>query len=406
MEDRPYIVSWNLTRRCNLLCPHCYIDADRGSPEELTREEAMFVIDELSYLNNRLMLVLSGGEPMLREDIYDIVRYSTQAGFITVMGSNGTLLTEDNLSALKEAGLKGLGVSIDAPEPGGHDSFRGLAGAWELSVEALRTARGLGLETQMDVTLTDRNWQDTDGFIELGAALGAKAVNFFFLVCTGRAMGTDISTGHYEEALRRIAKSTMKERRLMVRARCAPHIYRVLHQEGFSIPEGTRGCLAGRAYIRIDPEGNVTPCPYMPVVAGNVKDTSLAAIWEGAPEFRLMRDGAYRGRCGDCEYAGICGGCRARALSDRGDMMDEDPLCTYEPEGRDCVTPDEDFRSELRWEEDARERIKKVPVFMKGMVIRVIETKARERGIDVISSEFMDEIKTRGYHGMHGKKKA
>jgi radical SAM protein with 4Fe4S-binding SPASM domain len=258
----------------------------------------------------------------------------------------------------------------------------------------------------MDVTLTDRNWQDTDGFIELGATLGAKAVNFFFLVCTGRAMGTDISTGHYEEALKRIAKSTMKERRLMVRARCAPHIYRVLHQEGFSIPEGTRGCLAGRAYIRIDPEGNVTPCPYMPVVTGNVKDTSLAAIWERAPEFRLMREGAYRGRCGDCEYAGICGGCRARALSDRGDMMDEDPLCTYKPEGKDCVTPDEDFRSELRWEEDAKERIKKVPVFMKGMVIRVIETKARERGIDVISSEFMDEIKTRGYHGMHGRKKA
>jgi radical SAM protein with 4Fe4S-binding SPASM domain len=404
MEDRPYIVSWNLTRRCNLLCPHCYIDANKGGPEELTREEALFVIDELSYLNSKLMLVLSGGEPMLREDILDIVEYSTQAGFITVMGSNGTLLTEGNISALKEAGLKGLGVSIDGARPEGHDSFRGLAGAWELSVGALRKARGLGLETQMDVTLTDRNWEDMEGFIELGAALGAKAVNFFFLVCTGRAMGTDISTGHYEEALRRIAKSTMTERRLMVRARCAPHIYRVLHEEGFSIPEGTRGCLAGRAYIRIDPEGNVTPCPYMPVVAGNVRKTSLAAIWEESPEFRLMREGTYRGRCGECEYTGICGGCRARALSDTGDIMGEDPLCSYAPEGRGCVKLDDDFQSELRWEGNAKERIKKVPVFMKGMVIRVIETRARQEGIDVISSEFIDSIKTRGYPGMHGKK--
>lgn len=404
-EYKPYLVSWNLTKRCNLSCPHCYIDARPEVSGELTTDEAKLVIDELSYLNPRLMLVLSGGEPMLREDIFDLVEYATEAGFIAVMGSNGTLLIRENLKMLKEAGLKGLGISIDSVHGSGHDSFRGLAGAWEMSISALRSARDIGIETQMDVTLTDRNFSEIDAFVDLGASLSVKAVNFFFLVCTGRAMETDISGFNYEAALKKIAETSRREKRLMVRARCAPHIYRLLHLEGYAIPGGTRGCLAGRHYMRIDPEGNVTPCPYMPTRVGNVRETSLTSIWEGAAYLKLLRDGNYKGRCGICEYDEVCGGCRARALMEKGDLMEEDPLCTYEPEGRKRVGLGDSFTSDLQWDEKAKERMAKVPLFMKGMIIKMIEAGARERSIGLITVELIDELKEQRGSGIHGKHK-
>ena len=403
MEFRPYLVSWNLTKKCNLSCPHCYIDSSntadfdmKGTKNpELTTGEARFVIDELFRLNSYLMLVLSGGEPVLRSDIFEIVEYASRRGFITVMGSNGTLLTEQNLKGLKQAGLRGLGVSIDSTRAQSHDSFRGLEGGWERSTGAIRSARALGIEVQMDVTLTDRNVDEIEGFVDLGFSLSAKAVNFFFLVCTGRAMKTEITTSNYELALRRIAKFSSREKRLMVRARCAPHVYRLLHEEGVDIPEGTRGCLAGRHYLRIDPEGNVTPCPYMPVKVGNLKETSLEKIWEESPQLRQLREGTYGGRCGLCEYAEICGGCRARAFVEKDDLMDEDPLCSYTPSGRKKCDRAGGFHQELQWDEKAKERMNGIPPFMKGMIVRMIEAKAKERGMGFITSEFIDELKNR-----------
>jgi len=405
-EFRPYIVSWNLTKRCNLSCPHCYIDsvARLEAPQsELSTDEAKLVIDELSYINDRLILVLSGGEPLLRRDIYEIIEYASQGGFIPVLGTNGVLLTRENVRLLKEAGLKGAGVSIDSVDPQEHDSFRGLKGAWELSVSGLRYAKEAGIETQIDVTLTDRNWQEIDRFIEFGAGLGVKAVNFFFLVCTGRAMKTDISTDNYELCLQHLSKKVFSEKRLMVRARCAPHIYRVLYDDGYSIPPGTRGCLAGRSYMRIDPEGNVTPCPYMSVNVGNIRESSLSDLWEGSEVFRIMREGRYKGRCGLCEYTEICGGCRARAVINKGDIMEEDSLCKYIPSGREKVFIEQKVSSDLQWDEEAKERIKNVPAFMQGMIVRLIETKAKEKGVSKITSEFIDELKRLGYS--HGYKK-
>lgn len=403
IENRPYIVSWNLTKRCNLLCPHCYLDcaSDNGEPE-LSRKEANFVMDGLSCLNSRLMLVLSGGEPLLREDIFEIVEYASKEGFITVLGSNGTLLTGENIRMLRDAGLKGIGVSIDSPRPSYHDSFRGLEGAWELSVNALIQAREEGIETQIDVSLTDANCGDVEDFVEFGAEMGARAVNFFFLVCTGRAMKTDISTSSYETALRRIARISSGERRLMVRARCAPHIYRILYEGGVSIPGGTRGCLAGRHYMRIDPAGNVTPCPYMSVTVGNIREQSLTAIWEESPYLKALREGKYGGRCGLCEYAEICGGCRARAMAEKGSFMEEDSLCSYVPSGGKEIRLEETFKSDLKWDENAKARILKVPFFMQGMIIGMVESVARKRGMEFITPELIDELKARGYGRGHG----
>lgn len=405
-DYRPYIVSWNLTKRCNLLCPHCYIDSTvrlNENNSELSAGEARHVIDELSSLNETLMLVLSGGEPLLRRDICDLVEYASSTGFITVLGSNGVLLTKEKVRFLKEAGLKGVGVSIDSVNPEEHDRFRGLDGAWDLSVSGLRYAKESGIETQMDITLTDRNCHEIDRFIEFGAGLGVKAVNFFFLICTGRAMKSEISTNNYEAALRHVAKRSFKEKRLMVRARCAPHIYRILYEDGYSIPPGTRGCLAGRSYMRIDPEGNITPCPYMDVKVGNIRESPLREIWEESHHLRLLREGDYKGRCGLCEYTEICGGCRARAYVNKRDIMEEDSLCTYTPSGKGKVTIEMKKDSDLKWEEKAKQRIKNVPTFMQNMVVRMIESKAKEGGVDYITSEFIDELKSVGFY--HGYKK-
>ncbi len=398
LENRPYIVSWNLTRRCNLLCPHCYIDAVPDSAEELTTEEAMLVIDELTYLNHNLMLILTGGEPMLRRDIFEIVSYASESGFITVMGSNGTVLDRNGITALREAGLKGIGISIDSSRKEYHDAFRGLEGAWDASVEALRHASEKGIETQIDTTLTDRNIDEIDSIVQLGVSLGVKAVNFFFLVCTGRAMETEISTENYEKALRKILKLYDSERRLMIRVRCAPHIYRMLYESDSGLYKGSRGCLAGRHYMRIDPVGNVTPCPYMDLRLGSVKESSLIDIWEKSSELGLLRLSKYGGRCGICEYREICGGCRARAYVETGDLLGEDSLCSHVPGEDAVVRPEESLKSSLKWEHSAAERIKRIPAFMRGKIIEMLESKALERGMKVITSELIDEFKGYGHH--------
>ncbi len=409
-DYKPYIVSWNLTGQCNLFCPHCYMDARERAAGELTTQEAKGVIDGLHRLNPNIMLVLTGGEPMLRDDIYELVEYSADHGFITVMGSNGTLLTKDNLKRLKNAGLKGLGISIDSVSPTYHDSFRLYYGAWNLSTEALKFGREVDLQTQVDVTVTDRNYNDIEEFVEMAIRLGAKAVNFFFLVCTGRARKEFISTENYETVLRKIASISDTEKRIMVRARCAPHIYRILHEDNVHIPQGTRGCLAGRLYMRVDPVGNVTACPYMPDTLGNVKDRSIVDIWTDSQKLTLLRDGQYKGRCGRCEYTEICGGCRARALAQYGDFMEEDSLCLYEPAGKDRVTGkdkvelDGNFQGSIAWDDAAKARMKRTPAFMKNMIIGLIEKKAKEMGVTLITSEFVDEIKSKDYSRIHEKK--
>lgn len=332
LGKQAHVVFWNLTKRCNLSCPHCAVGSaaestDGSSQAELSCREARFVIDELSYLNKKLTLVLSGGEPMLREDICDIVESASQAGFTTVLDSNGTLLSRRTLLSLKDAGLRGVGVTISALDPVYHDAFTGLKGAWERAVSALREAREIGLETIMEVSVTEENWIGIRGFVDIAAVLGAASADFFFLACPGAGMKTAISTASGDQALRLIAEISTTEKRLRVRARCVPHITRIFQESGRPLPPGATGCMAGRQYIRIDAVGNVTPCPFMSLRLGNVREISLSEIWENSPWLGLIRDAVYTGRCGDCSYADICGGCRARALAIGGVLMGEDSIC-------------------------------------------------------------------------------
>ncbi|HEY4707846.1 MAG TPA: radical SAM protein [Thermodesulfobacteriota bacterium] len=394
----PFLVSWNLTRRCNLLCAHCYLDAgELAGPDAVSTEEAYRIIDEIAGLSPGAMLVLTGGEPLLRPDIYEIARRASSSGLSPVIGTNGTMLTEEVIKRLAGAGAQGFGVSLDSLSPRIHDRIRGMEGAWKKTVTAIDALSSSGSPFQLQLTVTRDNREEMGPFIDFATDIGAKAANFFFLVCTGRGQkATDLTPLEYESALDLIARKEKEyEGRIMVRARCAPHLVRVA---GLSNPESTllkgatSGCIAGRGYLRISPEGFVTPCPYIPVgpSSPNLKETRLREIWERGSEFAALRAPAYQGRCSRCEYAESCGGCRARAFASTGDLMAEDPWCLHEPKGKPVSVA-----TAPAWSTEAEERLKNIPPFIRPMVKKGLERYASTKGISTITPELMTELRSK-----------
>jgi len=400
MDFTPYLISWNITRRCNLRCSHCYLNASELAGEgELSTQEALRVIDEIASLNPHTMLILTGGEPLLREDVFELARYSSNRGLTVVIGTNGTTLDEGIVARMLEAGVKGVGISLDSAEPIYHDRFRGLPGAWERTDRGVDILRRQGLEFQIQVTVTKGNLQEIPHVIEYACQRGAKAANIFFLVCTGRGQEmTDITPSQYEEVLRYIVKAEKDyEGRMMVRARCAPHFLRVaqgINPESSVLKGATSGCIAGTHYLRITPEGDVTPCPYMPVKVGNVRDKGLSEIWWGSEVFHVLRNPKFNGKCKDCEFNDICGGCRARAYAETGDIMGEDPWCEYEPGVRG-----KDDTIQIQWTEEALERLERVPAFLRGMVRKGVEGYARRKGLKEVTPDLMAGLRKRAQGG-------
>ncbi|MFQ5735580.1 MAG: radical SAM protein [Thermodesulfobacteriota bacterium] len=397
----PFLVSWNITRRCNLGCGHCYLDstelAGRG---EATTGQALSYIDEIASVNPHAMLILTGGEPLLRPDIFELSSHAASRGLTVVLGTNGTLLDAGCVERLKESRVSGVGVSLDAASPGLHDSFRGLAGAWDATMKGIDALRDGTLDFQVQLTVTGRNKGEIPGIIRLARDKGARAVNIFFLVCTGRGSRmTDLTPSEYESILVLLAEAEEEHKEeIMVRARCAPHFLRVVEQrgQGGSLLRGaTSGCIAGRGYMRVSPEGFVTPCPYIPVAEGSPRlgETGLREICREDPVFRSMNTPVLKGRCGECEFDEVCGGCRARALATSGDLMGEDTWCEYTPQKKKGTAEMGD--KELVWEDSALENLKKVPVFVRPMVKKGIEKYARSNGIERITPEIMEEIRAK-----------
>ncbi len=401
VTERPSVVSWNVTAACNLACPHCYLDAGRRRDSELSTAEAMRVIDELGDAGTEL-LILTGGEPLLRADVFDLVQRAAAQGMVVVVGSNGVLLDEDVARELVRAGARGVGLSIDSTDPAKHDAFRGVAGAWKHTMGAIDACRAAGLEIVVQTTLTPWNLPELDRLVALARSKGAVAFNAYYLVCTGRGDDlTDLGPEQYQasiEALVDAQKTMLGE--IMLRAKCAPHATRIASERGVPLA-GSTGCIAGRSYLRIGPEGEVTPCPYMPDVIGNVRETSLATLWSAAPLLGRLRARELGGRCGRCEYADVCGGCRARALAASGDAYGEDPWCTYEPSPgarRDQVP--------VTWTPEARARLERVPGFIRERLAHGLEAHARARGMTTVTPELMAEIRRNmGGHPFGGSAK-
>ncbi len=444
-----YSVSWNLTQRCNLECAHCYLSAHAGADPrgELTTGECRRVIGEIARVNPHVFLILTGGEPLLRRDLWEIAAHAAGQGFTTVLGTNGVLLREREAKLMRAHGVLGASLSLDSTDERKHDAFRRLPGAWRGAVRATRVLADAGLDFSLHMSVTDWNVGEVPAMIDLAKELGARVLNFFFLVRTGRGRDlADIDAAGYERILTYLARvqgvgqgppawvQRMLGRApasgpapagrapafedpwsvpvgradgLLIRAKCAPHFRRIIWQLDPQSPllqnYAHGSCPAGKYYCRITPEGDVTPCPYMPVAAGNLRRASFDELWARAPVFADLREPRLGGRCGACEFAKICGGCRCRAYATHGDYLAEDPACAYRPGahgGRVIELPATltfglPVDCELEWEAAARERLQAIPSFARGMVVKAVEAYARARGQRVVTPALLADVRAR-----------
>lgn len=384
----PSLISWNLTKKCNLRCPHCYLEAGKKAEYELSTEECFALVDEMKQLGTE-MLILTGGEPLLRKDIFDLSQYASAQGMWVVMGTNGVLVTEKTAQKMIECGVKGVAISLDSIEAENHNQFRGGPNSWEYSVRALKICRAAGLQVLVQTTVMESNYEEIPQLIDFTRELGAWSFNLYFLVQTGRGQQmNDLSPQRTHAMLENLAELQDRCRPMLVRSKCAPQFKQIAYQMGKGGLE-SGGCMAGVEYCRITPEGNVTPCPYMTVIAGNVLERSFTEIWQTSPVFRELRDlHQLKGRCGRCEFKELCGGCRCRAYAASGDYLQEDPACTYQPDGNGRL-----LRAEgIVWAEAARARLERIPIaFIRNKVQKGVEAYAQRRGKTRITAEVMNE---------------
>ncbi|MBU4229213.1 MAG: radical SAM protein [Proteobacteria bacterium] len=348
MEFEPKWIAWEITRRCNLKCVHCRSSSGleaTGHPD-FTLAEARRVLDDIaSYA--KPVVVLSGGEPLLRPDVFEIATYGTGLGLRMCLATNGTLVTREICDKIKGAGIKMVSLSLDGASAEVHDNFRNQPGAFAGTLNAAKLFKENGIQFLINSSFTKRNQEEIPKIYHLAKELGATAWYMFMIVPTGRGediMDELIAPEDYEKLLVWHYEMEKGEKDILVRPTCAPNYYRVVLQQAkekgddyerrslqFSTG-GSKGCLAGQLISLIDVDGNVLPCSYFPLAAGNIREKSFREIWEHSELFHDLRNfKAYKGRCGSCEYVNVCGGCRARAYAVTGDYMAEEPYCTYVP---------------------------------------------------------------------------
>ncbi len=405
-EYVPHVVAWNLTRRCNLECAHCYIAAgpDAAADGELSTDACLRIADEILAVNPSPMFILSGGEPLLREDLTTIAAHAARRGATVVVGTNGTLLTDDKIVELKRAGVTGVAVSIESLQSKYHDRFRRGHGSLQATLAAVARLQDHRLDFIVQTTLTRGNRDELTQLVDWAAEQGAVSFNAYFLVTVGRGTKmSDLSPDEYEELLSELV--VHHERylgRMMVRAKCAPHFMRLVHQRVPQSPilnYATR-CPCGSQYCRVTPDGKLTACPYLPVVAGDLRTHSFSEIWNTAQLFKDIRAARFGGKCGTCEYRGLCGGCRARAFALEGDYLASDASCVYEPSGtaepivpRRSATYGMAVSKELSWAPDAEARLARIPSFVRGVVVQRVESYARKQGASQVTLELMSEVR-------------
>lgn len=324
------IVSWNTTNACNMYCDHCYREAGCKAEEELSTSDAKTMLEQIARAGFKIM-IFSGGEPLLRPDILELVAYATKLGLRPVFGTNGTLITLDMAHKLKAAGAMGMGISLDSMDAKKHNEFRKFPNAWEGAVQGMKNCREAGLPFQIHTTVMDWNSHELEAMTDFAVELGAVAHHFFFLVPTGRAKTIEaesLRAEQYEAVLTRIMKK-QQEVDIELKPTCAPQFMRIAAQMGVKT-RFRRGCLAGTAYCIISPRGKVQPCAYLNMELGDVRETPFDEIWKNSEVLNTLRTLEYKGGCGSCEFKRVCGGCRARAACyNDGDYMAEEPWCLY-----------------------------------------------------------------------------
>ena len=339
------LIFWETTRACNLECPHCRASAQaQRSPSDLTTDEAKKFIESASSFSKPI-LVFSGGEPLLREDIYELISFADGLGLKAALATNATLINEKIAGKLKDSGVKLISVSIYGGEAQSHDRFCGANGAFNKTLEGIEVIKRSNLPFQINTTITKTNLAELEEIGYFALREGAAAYHIFFLVPTGRGKsmeGDEMSAMEYEEAFNRLY-DFQANFPIRIKATCAPHYYRVLRQrsrldnrslafEGDGFTAHTKGCLAGQGVCFVSHKGEVFGCGYLPVPAGSLRVQDFKTIWFESKLFNTLRDDSrLEGRCGVCEFKKICGGCRARAYAATGNYLEEEPDCVYQP---------------------------------------------------------------------------
>ncbi len=382
-DNKPRLVFWEVTKGCNLRCIHCRASAtELSSPTDLPTERALAIIGQIADFSNPI-LVLSGGEPLFRADIFQLARAAADRGLRVALATNGTLVTKSVARKIVESGVRRVSMSLDGADAETHDSFRGIPYAFENTLQGFRNLQALGMSLQINMTVARHNAHQLPAVLELARAIGADALHTFLLVPVG--CGVDIAAEQmvppeeYEQMLNWFYEQS-KNGDIELKATCAPHYFRVAKQRqveerkaaqaaasaadpsgigptdmlmpsGTGIvlnppkraaghpgghPQGmsamTKGCLAGTGVCFISHEGEIYPCGYLPVKAGDLREKTFAEVWTDSAVFELLRDtGNLKGKCGCCEFRNICMGCRARAFAASGDMLGEEPFCVYQP---------------------------------------------------------------------------
>ena len=347
MEFTPKWIAWEITGKCNLNCIHCRSASSLSSYDSVfDTDGAKALIDEITSFC-KPVLVLSGGEPLMRKDVFELASYGTEKGLRMCLATNGTLVDDHVCERIKDSGMRIVSLSLDGSTAGMHDNFRNQPGAFEGTLRAADYFRKHDIEFIINSSFTKRNQGDIAQTYRLAKEMGATAWYMFMIVPTGRGeeiMGELISKEDYESILEWHYQMEKEETDMLVRPTCAPHYYRIVLQkakeEGIDFKRrslkfstgGGKGCICGQTIAFIDSRGNVQPCSYFPVFAGNVREQSFREIWDNSELFSKLRDfSSYEGRCGSCEYINVCGGCRARADAVYENFLAEEPFCEYIP---------------------------------------------------------------------------
>ena len=348
-EFVPKWIAWEITRRCNLKCVHCRSSSYLGAPEGgFSTAEALKLIDDIAGYA-KPVLVLSGGEPLMRPDVWDLAAHGTARGLRMCLATNGVLVDDAACARMKETGIRMVSLSLDGASAPVHDDFRQQPGAFDATVRATERLKAHGIPFLVNSSFTKRNQDEIPKIYRLAKELGATAWYMFLIVPTGRGaeiLNELVTAEDYNRILDWHYETEKGEDDLLMRPTCAPHYYRIVLEKNRGRPPedklqrrsltfstgGGKGCIAGQTICLIDCFGEVHPCSYMAASGGNVKVTPFREIWERSPLFQELRDFTrYQGRCGSCEYLNVCGGCRARAEAIHGDRLAEEPFCDYVP---------------------------------------------------------------------------
>jgi radical SAM protein with 4Fe4S-binding SPASM domain len=341
------LVFWESTTECNLACAHCRrIETGRSMARwNLSTSEVMAVLDDLGRTHPKSVFVFSGGEPLLRDDLFTLAGRARAAGLLTALATNGTLLTPELADRVAAAGFSRTSVSLDGARADTHAALRGDAGSFEAALQGLRLLRRAGQAVQINMSVTRRNAGELGEMFTLAEAEGVEALHIFVVVPVGCGAelgeAERLSPREYEALLQEFCRRS-REAPFDTKATCAPQYARVTRQvmaqggPGDSAPTGAAppagGCLAGSGVCFISHRGDVFPCGYLPVRCGNVREMPLSEIWGTSPVFiRLRQPNLLKGKCGACDYRHVCCGCRARAFAATGDYMAAEPDCLHGP---------------------------------------------------------------------------